>query len=231
MPDFNLRCFCADCEKYTRHKIIANHVVDVSCTDKRGHHLMRHRDHMIVECFGCGNIHFLLVKMSAENLAFTIGYDHPYNAPFVQEVYPIAFQLRRPPEWLYKLDDPMKGMLRETYIALNIRLNRMAAMGSRATLEAVINATVGDQGSFQSGVSKLIADGFLAENSKSVVLDTLDVGSAVTHRGFDPDQDTILRVVEIIENVIHAIIVSPQIGEAIKSITPQRSSRTKGTSQ
>lgn len=225
--DRNVKCFCNKCYSDTIHNVVANYVIETEGMILHGQDLRRTHDHMIVECRGCGEIHYLRVSIGLEDLIWTMGYDHPWDCSLLQTNYPPRNIARRKPDWLQQLDPETADILSQTYDALHIGADRLVTMGTRAVLEHVVVKHVGDQGSFEANVEEFVKQGYMPSKLKKTVLDTLDVGSAATHRGYKPELEVISTVFEIVESIVHSTCILPAIGKDLSKKTPKRKRKPK----
>lgn len=67
--------------------------------------------------------------------------------------------------------------------------------------------------------------GLIGAKQVDVLDAALDAGSAATHRGNVPDAKEVDVVMDIIENLLQAVYVLPDIATRLKERTPQRPKR------
>ena len=138
---------------------------------------------------------------------------------------------RRKPAWFDRYDIPLdyKGLLEEIYAALHADSRRLAMMGTRALIDAVIRRTVGDVGGFKTGLDALATKYLLSDQDRKIIDAAVDAGHASAHRGHRPDTDSVNVVIDIVERLIHAEILAEQ-AEGLKAVTPPRTrGPAKGT--
>lgn len=133
---------------------------------------------------------------------------------------------RRKPAWVDRLEVPSEyiGLLDEIYAALHADSRRLAMMGARALIDAVIRRTVGDQDNFAKGLDELSAKYLISERDRGIIEAAIDAGHASAHRGHKPTSDDVNVVIDIVERMIHAEILAEQ-AQALKNTTPQRKPR------
>ncbi|OEU66356.1 MAG: hypothetical protein BA863_16080 [Desulfovibrio sp. S3730MH75] len=115
----------------------------------------------------------------------------------------------------------MRSLLKEIYSALHAGNLCLAMMGARTVLDTYMTDMVGDIGGFDRKLKVLIERGDLAEKNKEVLEAALDVGHAASHRGHEPDDLEANHVMDIVENLIQADILSSAADDLRKS-TPGR---------
>ena len=226
-PENTVRCWCNSCRSDTLHSVEAEHGNKVPGMLIHGKEMNCSAHYMVVKCRGCEEIHFLKVTIGSEDLIWAMDYEHPFDCPTFQENYPPRNFARNPPEWIDKLESELRGLMKQTYMALHVGADRLVVMGTRAALERTIAGKCEDQGSFKENVLKFVEEGYLAQANSGAVMAALDVGSAAIHRGYRPDLEAIVDVFEIIESVIHTVYIVPESGIRRSETTPKRASRPR----
>jgi hypothetical protein len=85
---------------------------------------------------------------------------------------------------------------------------------------------IGDPpGGFAAKLRKMVADGFVGQSELETLLIMTDAGSAAAHRGFAPDQQTLLTIVETVENFLHREFVLQAAAASVRTATPPRVAR------
>ena len=138
---------------------------------------------------------------------------------------------RRKPAWFDRYDVPedYKGLLEEIYSALHADSRRLAMMGTRAIVDAVVRRTVGDLGNFGKGLDALQERDVIGERDRAILEAAVDAGHASAHRGHQPDSDNVNLVIDIVERLIHAEILAEQAQLLKAAIPPRQRRSTKGT--
>lgn len=135
---------------------------------------------------------------------------------------------RRMPDWAGRRDvpDEYSGLLDEMYIALHADSRRLAMMGARSLIDAVILRNVGDQGTFPEGLKQLVEQELIGGKTRDVLQAAVEMGSAAIHRGHNPDEGSLNTVIDIVENLIHnELLLSKK--EVLEAKTPKRPPRVK----
>ncbi len=169
----------------------------------------------IYKCLGCDTL----------NLQFEIVHV-PNLKPVSIFLFPKGKQIRSMPEWVARIKIEYLEQFQEIYQAINEGLFRLALMGIRALLDQFIVEKVGDIGTFKDKLNKLREQGYVTERKIEVLDTALDAGNAATHRGFKPDEDTIGRVMEILENIMQTEIIERDHTK-VKEKIPSRPKRAK----
>ena len=106
---------------------------------------------------------------------------------------------------------------------------RLAMMGTRAIVDAVVRRTVGDLGNFGKGLDALQDRDVIGERDRAILEAAVDAGHASAHRGHQPDSDNVNLVIDIVERLIHAEILAEQAQLLKAAIPPRQRRSTKGT--
>lgn len=170
----------------------------------------------ILQCSGCQEVAMSRTDWCSE--------DDPQD-PSSPTFFPPRIS-RRKPAWVDRLDVPSEyiGLLDEVYVALHADSRRLAMMGARALIDAVIRRTVGDQDNFARGLDELSAKYLISERDRGIIEAAIDAGHASAHRGHKPSSDDVNVVIDIVERMIHAEILAEQ-AQALKETIPPRKPR------
>ncbi len=84
---------------------------------------------------------------------------------------------------------------------------------------------VGDVGSFKQKLDTLAANGFIGKTQVDVLYAALDAGNAAAHRGHKPRFEEVNAVMDIVENLLNAVYVLPDMAKSLKKTTPARPSK------
>jgi hypothetical protein len=129
--------------------------------------------------------------------------------------------IREIPNWIMKLPAKYLDILQEVYFSVNEGLLILPLNGIRTLLDVYIVSKVGDIGSFDKKLEKLVKDGFITSSKAKVLNTAIDAGNASTHRGYRPDKETLFQILDIVENLLHSEIVDRH-ETLIKKKTPPR---------
>lgn len=137
------------------------------------------------------------------------------------EYYPPRMT-RRIPTWFSTLEPELQDLLTEVYNALRYGHNRLVAMGIRTVIDYVIRIKVGDQGSFDAGLSRLADEGIIGKQQRDALETVIDTGSAASHRGYKPSIGHINFAVDVTEMILNQLcIAGPMIDHLRKQIPPR----------
>ena len=134
---------------------------------------------------------------------------------------------RPPPTWLYNLPGKLSMLLREIYRSLDAGNTWLSMMGARTLVDLVLVEKLGDEGSFEAKLKKLEEQHLISAPGRVVLDAALDAGNAAAHRGYAAKPTQVNAVMDIVENLLQAVYVLPDMAEDLKNSTPARPSRKK----
>jgi hypothetical protein len=210
---------CNECGRETKHDVIHmarrvrsydenQYSVDVGSTWK------------VIQCRGCEEVAMQRTDWCSE--------DDPQEGPGPATYFPPRIS-RRKPAWIdrHEVADEYIKLLDEVYVALHADSGRLAMMGARALIDAVIRRSVGDQDNFGKGLDALVHRDLVSDRDREIINAAIDAGHASAHRGHKPSSNDVNVVIDIVERMVHAEILAEQ-AEALKKTTPQRKPRAAG---
>jgi hypothetical protein len=116
----------------------------------------------------------------------------------------------------------------EVYRSLDADNSRLPMMGARTLVDMLMVDKVGDIGTFDEKLKKLEGMGVISPDNREVLSAALDVGHAAAHRGHAPNFDDVNAVMDIVENLLHAVYVLPDVAKGLKQTTPARPAKKTG---
>ena len=222
------RFFCNQCKGKTKHFVRAQHGV-VSRDTKSGTSFEERA--LIIECCGCENLALVKKSHFSEHVGW---YEDPVTGREYQEEYwdeaiypPVSY--RPAPPWFDDLPDKtLRDISAEVYKSLQSESYFLAAFGARTLLDRLIVLTVGDQGNFTKGLTKLQSSDMLSAHEREVIGPALEAGHAAAHRGWAPTQDQVAVILDTVEGLIHRLLVLPKLSEELNEAVPGRGKDTGG---
>ncbi|WP_198033083.1 DUF4145 domain-containing protein [Methylosinus sp. PW1] len=172
----------------------------------------------MVKCLGCETV----------ALRHVSGWvDAPDDMTIITYPPPMA---RRVPLWLSPVRLPVENhipqlihdLMRETYTAVQNNSRRLAAMGVRATLEAVMVEKVGDFHSFAANLDKFKGAGYISERQLDVLTSILEAGHAAIHRAWEPSAEDISKLLDVAESIIASVYLHEKQAEELMANVPKR---------
>jgi hypothetical protein len=180
----------------------------------------------LLRCCGCESVSMKHSQWFSEDC-------DEYGQPNEGVTYYPPATLRRKRDWrsslkvhgnLLDLPEHLAEPLDEIYIALHNKCLRLAAMGVRSLLEAIMFEKVGDKKSFVTTIKAFYEEGYLSKIQKDVVDAVIETGHAVTHRGYSPNISDIITLLDVVENLIETLYVNTMHGSYLKGRVPVRKS-------
>ncbi len=156
-------------------------------------------------------------------------FDDESGEPSREVSYFPAAVSRRKPDWLGdffpRVDDDIRSLLNEIYVALHEDLRVLAGNGIRTILDMVITKKVGDVGDFPAKLATIERAGLISKSNREFLEVAIDAGSASAHRGFKPSQDNLKLLLDITENLITSIYIMPGEIKSLSKKVPPRPKR------
>lgn len=162
----------------------------------------------LLQCQVCGQARMRLVLWNSENEESSPQYFPPSHR-------------RRPPDWVGQLDERYAAPLNEVYAAYDAGFTAIATMGARAVLDVWVSSQSSNRNNFAAKLQCLRDLGTLSARQIDLLAPSFDAGSGAAHRGYVPDLEDSLTVIEAVENVLHQELLLPRI-ERVKRNTPPR---------
>ncbi|QBZ83126.1 hypothetical protein GHNINEIG_01167 [Hydrogenovibrio crunogenus] len=125
------------------------------------------------------------------------------------------------PSWIFSLERPYIELLAEVYTAFNNGSFRLALMGVRAIFDIFMQEKVGDIGGFKKKLLELKKLHLINSTQVDLLDAAIDAGSATAHRGYNPSEEVMHSVMDIVEHLLKSISLENKLIE-ITSSTPKR---------
>lgn len=202
--------YCNKCHNETAHTEL-HQVCNVhDYVDWRGDDSEWAETFRTLQCQGCNDVH-MRVEYWDQHRDLDES-DYRYYPPRV---------LRKIPDWAPQMPKDWYSLMREIYDALAAKSYRLAVMGARTLIDLYLTEAIGNHGTFDVRLDRLVQDGHLGKNSKDTLAAALEAGSAAAHRGHKPDIDDLKDVLDITEHLLQSKVLK-DAGEALEAATPPR---------
>lgn len=144
------------------------------------------------------------------------------NIPnFINMFYGVAFDVD------LEIDGFIHRIFHEIYEAINSDLPTLAAMGSRALLDEVMNRLVGDIGGFNEKIKAMLEEGHISKRQQKVLSDVLELGHAAMHRGHIPEMRDVESALDVVENIVELVLYAEKKAARVKGNVPPRQNKKK----
>ena len=189
------------------------------------------KDYQIIKCLGCDGISFREEYSDSEH----------QEEGSIYTYFP-AKTFKSKPDWYKHLDrrsifelaadeigvyTHINQLLNEVYTCMSNSCPRAASMSIRALIESVMINKVGDLGSFEKNLNGLHDSGYISKSDIAIIEAVIDAGNATIHRVHKPDDESIKKMLLIVENLIESIYFYEGSAKEIKARTPQRQKTKK----
>ena len=208
IPDMTRRFICRTCQRKTGHWPIANGQIKGS-QRKLKREESSFQTFQVVQCKDCGSTTYCIDTMIYPGPM--MGDSYVQNTDY----YP-SLPLRTKPDWYDYLSEKYQAILNEVYLALDNSLFFLASAGTRTALDQLIVEKIGDVGSFDSKIKKLVTDQIIDESESNMLMAVIDAGSASAHRSYRPDVEAINHMMDILETIFFKLIVEPEKNKELK---------------
>ena len=84
---------------------------------------------------------------------------------------------------------------------------------------------IGDVGGFKEKLRELEKERFVSSRNREALYAALEVGNAAAHRGHAASESEVRAVTDIVETMLQAIYVFPELAQNPNKSTPTRPSR------
>lgn len=206
------RVHCNRCRLKTLHRLVATATDKGSDWEEHVGEIFWHTVFEMLQCCGCGEAVLRRTHEWSEDPDPDIRYFPP----------PVS---RQPPRWVWKIPHSLNVILNEVYHSLDAHNLSLPMIGARTLMDMLMVEKVGDAGTFKQKLKKLQDAGFVAAKNVEVLDAALDVGNAAAHRGHAPKAAEVNAVMDIVENLLHAVYVLPGMAQGLKKTTPTRTRR------
>lgn len=208
LPSSPTRAFCNECSHETNHKELVSHRREHN--ENIGDQIVTAYEALeIIQCLGCESIKVRRMIERTDSDQSEITYFPPAD-------------WRRAPSWISKAPTHIHALLSQVYSAMCIGWNRLAALGTRAVIDDIILDEIGDQGSFQNKLRKLVENDLMSQQEVELIGAALEPGHAAMHRGLEPEDHVMEMVVDVVESLVRKVYVLRAYPQLILDETPER---------
>lgn len=200
------RIYCNECHGKTAHRLVKS-VKDNGTDDEMGFWWSSIAD--VLQCLGCREVVLRRKFHFSENAEPEIRIFPPRMSRYL-------------PNWRFDLPGEMRLLLEEIYRSLDATNVRLPIMGARTLVDMFMLDKIGDVGSFGKKLDALEKKGLLSTHNRDVLFAALDMGNAAAHRGHAATESEISAVMDIVENMLQAAYVFPDLAKKLKKATPPR---------
>ena len=173
--------------------------------------------------------HYLFVKCAGcDNISLVNYYSDDSDPEGTTLVYP-ARQLRQKPKWFNKMiwgkfsgNHNIYEYLTEIYKSLDNDNYRLCAMGIRSLVEHILINKVSDNGRFNENLKLFLEKGHVTNLQHATLEKVIEIGHAVTHRGYSPERHSIESMLDVAEHLIDGLYINRDELDVIVNNVPKR---------
>jgi hypothetical protein len=205
------RVHCNSCRQSTEHRLL-NRVEDRGRSEDG--EFQWATTHDTLQCCGC------------QEVVLRRRFDSSESDPEQPEIryFPPPVS-RHPPSWQFDIPYHLRVVLDEVYRSLDANTRSLPMVGARTLVDMLMVEKVGDVGTFKEKLKKLVTAGFVSASNQEVLEAALDAGNAAAHRGHRPKASEVSAVMDIVESLLQAVYVLPDMAQSLKKATPPRPSK------
>jgi Domain of unknown function (DUF4145) len=203
--------------------------------DRQGHSMNGGVQHSLLDCRGCRKVFYETVSWDSESI------NHWYDAMGeTQGEYDKTFVTYPKPEsttkpvWLaaiFKVDEQLRNILGEMYVAYDNQSYILTAVGLRTALDRATEVLGIDAAiSFDEKLDELKSGGWIGDTEREILGVVTDAGNAAAHRGWSPDENEISELLLAMELFLQKAFIVGKKALSIKASIPSKPARKKRVS-
>lgn len=199
MDHKTIDCYCSECKHRTHHVILGEGVNVSPDEDYFYRETLR-----VVRCCGCDNVSFDKEVEDESNVQYN---QEGYEELVTEHIsYPIKENGIEP---LYSWDIPslVKNVYNESVDSLNNGNLLLAAIGFRATVEALCLQKGIDTGKLVTKINKLRDKGIITAADCERLHEARFMGNESAHQIERPDREHVMMVLEVINNILNNLYI------------------------
>ncbi len=203
------KVFCNKCRRRTAHQVVGAHDGD-SAEEGEGYWWVI--TYAVLQCLGCQEIVLRRTQRTEDEPEGDVSHFPPVMSRYL-------------PRWRYYLPGDLRLVLEEIYKSLDSASLCLPMMGARTLVDLLMVDKVKDVGGFGRKLQELEKAGYISSKNREVLFAALEMGNAAIHRGHMPTRAEVQSVMDIVESMLQAVYVFPDVAEKLKKSTPPRPPR------
>ena len=218
---------CNICSGKKKHDLLCHEEVKWSEEISEHFSIQGSNVYDLLKCCGCDSVVLRHNSWSSED------YDPETGKPEVYTRYYPPPTYRNLPRWVHqfglfsKSEESISELMHEINVALQNNAPQLATMGIRALLEIVMIDKVGDKGSFSANIKAFKEAGYISSKQEEVIKPILEAGHAAMHRGYKPDKQDVVQLMDVTESIIETIYINESKIQSLTSKIPSRPPKQK----
>lgn len=200
----NILIQCSSCLKKTSHKLLyKKETTEFEEETNSGYVAAHGYFYHLYECCGCHNVVMSKIPWCTEV--------SPEDYTDDDIMWYPALVSRNLPKWHHRLPRNEQYLLKEIFRAYHSDSKTLALMGLRTILDLFIVRKIGDIGTFKQKLEKLGTLGFLSASQIEIIDTVINAGSAAVHRAYQPSNEKLVLILDIVETLLHQDVLSVEI--------------------
>jgi hypothetical protein len=165
-----------------------------------------YENHRIVQCNGCETIGFMKATADSEDIDPEDGSPMPRTEAFPKR---LAGRSKLKSRDLTSVPFEVQDVYEETYQALCHELRILAAIGIRATVEAVCKDNKASGDKLPQKMEYLVGNGTITEAQKTILMSLKNMGDESAHEVQRHSMDKLDTAFDVVENLLQNIYIMP----------------------
>ncbi|OGD84131.1 hypothetical protein A2572_03330 [Candidatus Collierbacteria bacterium RIFOXYD1_FULL_40_9] len=202
------RLLCKECQQVTWHAVLNEAKSDRSIEEAE---IWEMTTFYTLQCLGCDNVCLLSEYVCSENISQEDG------QPEVQSnIYPSPHKNdHEPMDKNYYLPSEVKSIYLESIKAFNSGLLILAAIGVRATIEAVAREQKITIRGIAKKIKKMVESNIITPDGAKLLMLVTDMGNLSAHELKKHHQDDLSLCIEVVESVLRNLYILPKSAEGM----------------
>jgi hypothetical protein len=202
---------CVACTTKTAHKVLGS--ADIRGDDDfHGGSISWEVDHQIIQCLGCKAISFRRASWTSEDF-IQVGPDE-YELDVDESLYPSRLEGREGlGDETIHLPSNVRGIYRETLLALNSQAPILSGIGMRALLETVCKEKKASGKNLLAQIDNLVTKGVLTPVGASILHKIRALGNAAAHEVKPHAEKQLSLAMDIVEHLLKDVYILPKQAE------------------
>ncbi len=202
---------CVECNRATKHVV----VFSVDLTHKYdGGDITEQESYQIIRCLGCETTSFRLSRASSEDFHIVGENELVYDER--NEVYPPRAAGRPRLTDIHLLPYQVQYIYKETHKALCSDMRVLAAIGTRALVEAVCAEEGAEGGNLERKIDSLVPLGVLTKAGAEILHEVQYMGNAAAHEVRRHRVETLSTALDVVENLLQNVYILPKAAAKLK---------------
>ncbi len=188
--------------------------------------------HSLLECRGCQTVFYETTSWDSESIDYWYDAMGETQGDYDKTVvtYPKPESTSKP-VWLgaiYKIDEQLRNILNEMYVAYDNHSYILTAIGLRTALDRATEVLGIDAAkTFDEKLNDLKIGGWIGDTERDILGVVTDAGNAAAHRGWSPNESAVAELLLAMELFLQKAFIVGKKALSIKANIPVKLTRQK----